>query len=144
MNPINETLIGSAAVFVFWLWLFNADFALHSKTCAYLRITFKVGWRLFKAALAICLFAVIGVILLMAAASEWSGNPGKHESRGGEFGVRAVLRLRKQRDLAPAAGVGWLHSLASAASRLAAFLSLEHLISILPCPRTTLSLCSGV
>jgi hypothetical protein len=81
MNPMSEIFLGLAAVFVFWLWVFNADAALQSKTCAYLRITFKVGWRLFKAAFTICLFAVIGVILLMVAASEWSSNPGKHESR---------------------------------------------------------------
>jgi len=128
MNPINETLIGSAAVFVFWLWLFNADFALHSKTCAYLRITFKVGWRLFKAALAICLFAVIGVILLMAAASEWSGNPGKRESRGGESESERFFGFANSVTWLPQQVWGGFIALLQLFT-LAAFLSLEHLIA---------------
>ena len=73
MIPMRETFLGLVAFFVFWLWLFNADAALHSKPCAYLRVAFKVGWRLSKAALAICLFAVVGIILLMAAASALQG-----------------------------------------------------------------------
>jgi hypothetical protein len=126
MSALKQIFLGSAAIFVFWL--FNADTALHSKTCAYLRITFKVGWRLFKATLAICLFAVLGIILLMAAASEWSGNTGKHESRGGGaeserfFGfVNSVTWLPQQ----VWGGFVILLQLFT----LVVFLSLEHLIA---------------
>jgi hypothetical protein len=126
MIPMRETFLGLVAFFVFWLWLFNADAALHSKPCAYLRVAFKVGWRLSKAALAICLFAVVGIILLMAAASEWSGNPEKHESQRERSESRKFFSFANSVTWLPQqvwAGFVILLQLFT----LAAFLTLEHL-----------------